>query len=105
MRWPFADTWEDLGGYAGGLWDSLRRETRDTGMRALVTPVEPFNRSRVLAPLVAAAGIVALLMLAGVAAGAIVTAAAALAAIYYLLTQVFGYELTLTVPGAPNASA
>jgi hypothetical protein len=47
MRWPFADTWEELGGYAGGLWDSLRRETRDTGMRALIAPVEPFNRSRV----------------------------------------------------------
>ena len=103
MRWPFADTWEELGGYAGGLWDSLRRETGDTGMRALIAPVEPFNRSRVLAPFVAAAGIVVVLTLAGVAAGAVVIAAAALAAIYYLLTQVFGYELTLTVPGTTPA--
>ena len=100
MRWPFAGTWEEIEGYAGGLWDALRRETRDTGMRALIAPVEPFNRSRVLSPLVAGAAIVAVLTLTGIAAAAVVTAAAALAAIYYLLTQVFGYEVTLTVPGA-----
>ena len=99
MRWPFADVCEQVGGVAGGLYDALRRETRDSGVRALVAPVEPFNRSRLLAPVVAAAAIVGVLMLSGIAVGAVVTAAAAFAAIYYLLTQVFGYEISLTMPG------
>ena len=104
MRWPFAGYCEEFGSYAGGLWDALRRETRDTGMRALVAPIEPFNRSRIVAPIVAAAGVVGLLMQSAVALASVVTAAAALAAIYYLLTQVFGYEISLNVPGAAGAA-
>jgi hypothetical protein len=84
----------------GGLYEGIRREARETGVGALVTPVDPFNRSRVLAPVIAAAGVVSVLLLSGVAIGAVVTAAAALLAVYYLLTQVFGYELTLAMSGA-----
>ena len=101
MKWSFSDYCEQLGGYAGGLWESLRRETRDSGMRSLIAPIEPFNRSRVAAPVIAVAGIATLIVLSGIALGAVVTAAAALAAIYFLLTQVFGYEISLIVPGAP----
>jgi hypothetical protein len=99
MAWSFNGYCEQLGGYAGGLWESLRRETRDGGVRALIAPIDPFNRSRVVAPVIAAAGIATLLVLSGIALGAVVTAAAALAAIYFLLTQVFGYEISLIVPG------
>jgi hypothetical protein len=103
MVWPFADSCEQFSRYAGGLWDSLRRETRESGMRALIAPIEPFNRSRVMAPAIAAAGVTAVLVLSGIALGAVVTAAAALAAIYFLLTQVFGYEISLVMPGtAPS---
>ena len=102
MAWPFSGYCEQFGSDAGGLWESLRRETRDGSMRALVAPIEPFNRSRVIAPVIAAAGVVGLLVFSGIALSAIVTAAAALAAVYFLLTQVFGYEVSLIVPGAPS---
>jgi hypothetical protein len=102
VTWPFGGSCEQFGAYAGGLWDALRRETRQSGVRALIAPIEPFNRSRVIAPVVAAAGVVGVLVLSGIALGAIVTAATALAAIYFLLTQVFGYEISLIVPGATS---
>jgi hypothetical protein len=71
-------------------------------MRALIAPIEPFNRSRVIAPVIAAAGVAGLVVLSGIALSAIITAAAALAAMYFLLTQVFGYEISLIVPGTPS---
>lgn len=100
MRWPFAEACEPFQRVFGNLYEGIRREARETGVGALVTPVDPFNRSRVLAPVIAAAGVVSVLLLSGVAIGAVVTAAAALLAVYYLLTQVFGYELTVAMPGA-----
>jgi hypothetical protein len=99
--WPFSAVCEPFESVFGGLYDSLKRETRDSGVRSLVTPVAPFNRSRVLGPVIAAAGVVSIVMLSGIAIGGVVTAAAALLAVYYLLTQVFGYEISLAVPGAP----
>ena len=98
MEWSFSGVCEPLRRTFDGLYDALRRESHETGVSALLAPVEPFNRSRIFAPVVAAAGVVSVVMLSGIALGAIVTAAAALAAVYYLLTQVFGYELTLAVP-------
>jgi hypothetical protein len=102
MDWPFASVCEPLRKTVGGIYDAIRRESRKTDVRALITPIEPFNRSRIFSPVVAAAGVVSVVMLSGIALGAIVTAAAALAAVYYLLTQVFGYELTLAVPTASS---
>jgi hypothetical protein len=99
MRWPFAEACEPPQRMFGNLYEGIRREAKETGVSALVTPVDPFNRSRVLAPVIAAAGVVSVLVLSGVAVGAMVTAAAALLAVYYLLTQVFGYELTVAMPG------
>jgi hypothetical protein len=100
--WPFRSACDQFSSYTEGLWESLRRETRDSGMRALIAPIEPFNRSRVIAPVIAAAGVVGLLVFSGIALSAIATAAAALAAVYFLLTQVFGYEISLIVP-APSS--
>jgi hypothetical protein len=100
MRWPFAEACEPFQRVFGDLYEGIRREARDTGVGALVTPVDPFNRSRVLAPVIAAAGVVSVFLLSGVAIGAAVTAVAALLAVYYLLTQVFGYELVVAMPGA-----
>jgi hypothetical protein len=102
MRWSIPDLCKRLEGYGEDLYDALRRETRDTGVRALIAPIEPFNRSRVLSPIIAAAGVVSFLALSGIAVGAIVTAIVALLAIYYLLTQVFGYEISLAMPGGAN---
>jgi len=100
MTWPFADTCDSLDRLFDGLYERIRRETRETGVRALVTPVDPFNRSRVLAPVIAAAGVISVVLLSGVALGAAITAAAALLAVYYLLSQVFGYQLSVATPGA-----
>jgi hypothetical protein len=102
LDWPFQGSCDDLRTYAEGLFDKLRREARRSEVRALVAPIDPFNRSRVLAPLVAAAGVFSVLVLSGVAVGAIAAAATALLAIYLLLTRVFGYQIELAMPGAPS---
>lgn len=67
--------------------------------RSLVSPVDPYNRSTVLTPIVAAAGVVGVVMLSGVAIAASITAAAALLALYFLLSHVFGFDITMDLPG------
>jgi len=99
MDWTFSSLFESIESHVGGIYDSLRRETREGGLRSLVSPVDPFNRSKILTPLVAAAGIVSVVMLSGLAVSAFVTALTAFLALYYLLTQVFGYELSMVMPG------
>ena len=98
MSWSFTSVCDPLRKTIDGIYDSLRREARDTGVTALIAPVDPFNRSKILSPVIAAAGVISVVMFSGIALGAIVTAAAALLAVYYLLTQIFGYELTLAMP-------
>ncbi len=95
-------SFDDLfGSIAEGMsaaYDNVRKQTGNAGVGALIAPVDPFNRSRVLTPIVAAAGVVSMLLLAGVVVGSMATAVAALLALYYLLTVVFGYELSVAVP-------
>ena len=67
-------------------------------LTSLFEPVDPFNRSPLFTPVVAAMGVAGLVVAAGVALGALAAALAALAALYFLLSDVFGYELTLAVP-------
>jgi hypothetical protein len=100
VDWPFGETFESWQDTFEGLFERLRREAREGGVRALVTPVAPFNQSKTFSPVIAAAAVVSIVLLSGVALGAALAAAAALLAVYYLLTQVFGYELSVAVPGA-----
>lgn len=98
MGWNFNDVWSSFGEQMQGVFDAFGEETRDGGLASLVSPVDPFNRSAVLTPIVAAAGVVGVVMLSGLAVGAMVTTLAALMAVYYLLTAVFGYEISFAVP-------
>ena len=98
MDWSFRSLYDALGSRIEDVLQSLRRETSETGLGPLITPVDPFNRSKLFTPVVTAAGIVSTVMLSGVALGALIVAMAALLALYYVLTEIFGYEFTLTVP-------
>lgn len=80
------------------LIDSVRQETRERGLLALVEPVAPFNRSRLLLPLVVAGSLISLVFLSGIAIGACAALFTALVALYLLLSEVFGVSLELTVP-------
>ena len=98
MGWSFSDVLGSLGDQFQGLFDAVSEERGEGGLSELVRPVDPFNRSALLTPIVTAAGVVGIFMLAGVAVGAIATTLAALLALYYLLTQVFGYEVSFAAP-------
>ncbi|MEE8312310.1 MAG: hypothetical protein V3R77_08635 [Candidatus Binatia bacterium] len=98
MGWNFDEMWSSVGEQVQGLFDAFDDETREGGLASLMSPIDPFNRSAVLTPIVAAAGVVGVVMLSGVAVGAMITTLSALMAIYYLLTAVFGYEISFAVP-------
>ena len=100
MAWDFSDMWSQMGEQVQGIFDAFGEESREGGLASLVSPVDPFNRSAVLTPIVAAAGVVGVVMLSGVAVGAMVTTVAALMAVYYLLTAVFGYDISFSPPTA-----
>ncbi len=97
---PWSDLWASGKAQIESLVDAFRRESHDAGISALITPIDPFNRSTLLTPVVAALGVTGVLMLSSVAAGALMAAAAALLAVYFLLTEVFGYEIDLDIPSS-----
>ena len=77
------------------LLETIRQETREQGLMPLLEPVAPFNRSRLLLPLVIAGALVSLVFLSGIAIGAFATMFAALLGLYLLLSEVFGISLEL----------
>ena len=95
MDWSLEDLYAAVSDQLGGIYTAFRDETRVSGLSVLLAPVEPYNRSALLAPLVSVAGAVGLLVLSGLSVGSFAVAIAALLAVYYVLTEVFGYELTL----------
>ncbi len=101
MNWTVSGLAEDLRSQVFEFLQSVRRESHESGFSALLAPVDPFNRSDLLTPLVTIAGIIGMLVLSGVAVGALATTLVALLALYFLLTQVFGYELSLAMPATP----
>jgi len=101
MAWGFGDVLGTITGQARDFFESVRDEKREGGLGALLLPVDPFNRSALLTPIVTAAGVIGMLMLSGVAIGSLATTVAALLCLYFLLTQVFGYEINLAVPPTP----
>jgi hypothetical protein len=84
------------------LIDSIRAEASEQGLLPLLEPVAPFNRSRLLLPVVVLGSLVSLLFLSGVAFGAFATLLTALLGLYLLMTEVFGVSLELH-PFAPGA--
>jgi hypothetical protein len=78
------------------LLESVRQETREQGLLALLEPVAPFNRSRLLLPLVVAGSLLSLVFLSGIAIGACAALFTALLGLYLLLSEVFGVSLELT---------
>jgi hypothetical protein len=90
---------EYIYGQAKQLIESVREETRERGLLPLLEPVAPFNRSRLLLPLVVAGALLSLVFLSGIAIGACAALLAALVGLYLLLSEVFGVSLELTVPG------
>ena len=101
MDWFFADFLESLGEQAEGIFDSFTRDGSEAGLSSLIAPVDPFNRSALLTPLVTVVGVATALLLSGVAVGAMVALLAALLALYFLLTEVFGYEVSVAAPIKP----
>ncbi len=101
MDWFFADFLESLGEQAEQVFDSLTKDGPEAGLIALISPVDPFNRSALLTPLVTVAGVASVLLFSGVAVGAMVALLSALLALYFLLTEVFGYELSVAAPLHP----
>ena len=101
FSWNFSDLLSAVSEQFDTLTSAIWEESNENGFLALVTPVDPFNRSDLLTPIVSAAGIITMIMLSGVAVGAMATLLAALMALYYVLTEVFGYELAVAPGAAP----
>ena len=55
-------------GQAKQLIDTIREETRANGIMPFLEPVAPFNRSRLLLPLVVAGALMSLVFLSGILA-------------------------------------
>lgn len=77
------------------LLETIKQETREQGLLPLFEPVAPFNRSRLLLPLIVAGSLVSLVFLSGIAIGAFATMFVALLALYLLLSEVFGISFEL----------
>ncbi|MBI3768597.1 MAG: hypothetical protein HY271_08895 [Deltaproteobacteria bacterium] len=78
------------------LIENVREETRENGILPLLEPIAPFNRSRLLLPLVVAGALISLIFLSGIAIGAFAALFTALVGLYLLLSEVFGLSLELT---------
>lgn len=96
------NTFDEIGRRAHDWYSAFARQSGRPRFSSLVEPVAPYNRSGILAPVVAVAGAVGIIVLAGVVVAASAVAAAALLAVIFLLTEIFGYDLSLAVPAAPN---
>lgn len=98
-------SFEALARQVSEFWERLRerlpqdlfsRETA-TEIARLTRPVEPFNASDLLAPIIGVAGLLLGVILAGVAVASLGTLLASMLSLGFLLTEVFG--VTLEVDG------
>ncbi len=104
MAWTFDEFYKSAEERLGGIFEGLRSSTGRGELSAFVQPFDPYNRSSLLTPVVAAAGLCGLVLCSTIAVGAFTVTLAALVAVYFLLTEVFGYELELMpFPGQPGA--
>ena len=102
MNWSWADVWNEVGGRADDLYRAFTDREAMHAIQGLASPVDPFNRSTLLTPMVSVVGVVGVVMLSGVALASAVVAAAALTALYFLLSRVFGFEVTLDPDSKPR---
>jgi len=87
------------------FWERLRAELPEglfsregaTELVRLTRPVEPFNYSDLLAPVIGLAGLLLGVLLSGVALASLGTLLASMLALGFLLTEVYG--VTLEVDG------
>jgi len=98
MAWSYQDFLDEVSKQFSGFFESMSDEAREGGLSALVAPVDPFNRSALLAPLVSIAGIISVLLLTGLVVGAMAVTLAGILAICLVLVEVFGYEFDLAMP-------
>lgn len=98
MAWKYDDLFDQVARQFNAFYESVSEEAREGGIAALIAPVDPFNRSSILAPLVSVAGIISVLLLTGLVVGAMAVTLAGVLAICVVLVEVFGYEFDLSVP-------
>ncbi len=96
--WSIDEIIDRMGDQFSSFFDNLSTEGEQTGFSNLLSPVAPYNSSAALTPLVTVAGVISLLLLSGVALGAFATLLTTLLAVYFLLTEVFGYDVQLAQP-------
>jgi hypothetical protein len=101
MAWGFQELFEQMGDQFKNLFEQISEETRDGGLAALITPVDPFNRSDWLTPLIGAAAMISVLLLSGLVVGSLAVALSGFLALCFVLAEVFGYEMTFAMPAAP----
>ena len=94
---PYQDIFEQFRDQMEGLFSQLDGGEGLSNTLALFEPVGDYAEALGFKPLVAAAGLTGVALLSGVVLAALVTAMIALAAVYFLLTEVFGFELSLTL--------
>lgn len=98
-------SFEALAEQVRAFWARLRSELPEslfsregaTELARLTRPVEPFNYSDLLAPVIGLAGLLLGVLLTGVALASLGTLLASMLALGFLLTEVFG--VTLEVDG------
>ena len=98
MAWIFEDVFDGVSEQLRGFFDTVSNEAREGGLAALIAPVDPFNRSDLLAPLVSIAGIIGVLLLTGMVVGAMAITLAGILGICLVLVEVFGYQFDLAMP-------
>jgi hypothetical protein len=97
MEWGLDEMFDQVASQMRGLFDNVSDEARSGGLAALVRPVDPFNRSAILAPLVSIAGIISVLLLTGLVIGTMAVTLAGILGICLVLVEVFGYEFDLAM--------
>jgi len=98
MAWNFQELFGQIGDQFKNLFETINAETREGGFAALITPVDPFNRSDWLTPLIGAAGMISVLLLSGLVVGSLAVALAGFLALCFVLAEVFGYEMSVAMP-------
>ncbi len=93
--WSFDDVLRDIRGPIDNLFGTFGSGSPTTDISTLLRPVDPYNRTPVMASLVGAAGAVGLVMLSGLALGAMAVSVLAMLGVLFLLTEVFGYEISV----------
>lgn len=104
MGWSFENLYKSTEDGISSLFSAFRDDSGAGSLSTLVQPVDPYNRSSILTPVVTAAALCGVVIASVVAVTSFSLTMAALLAVYFLLTEVFGYELeVMPFPGqAPS---